>query len=172
MSRNICLVQKTEDCSISHCSLCCWYQGCFQCFLGTDQSLPLCSRFLSRRHEFNSAFANSRSKKKKKKKKLDFYHSSKHSLRNLCCPLLKISILDTLLMWRLMGIWYMEINYRSHWPLWPRPNPLLSNLPEAHNELSHSLSPRNWSRRVKRSSKGVSDATWGVVVECSAGQPG
>lgn len=84
----------------------------------------------------------------------------------------KFSILDRLLMWSPMGVWYKEINYRSHWPHWPHPNPLLSNLPGAHNELSHSLSLRNWSRRVKRSSKVVSDATWGAEVRWAAGQSG
>lgn len=92
--------------------------------------------------------------------------SSKHLLISLFSPLPKISISDTLLMWHPMGVWYLEINYRSHWPHWPRPNPLLSNLPGAHNEFSHSLSSRNWSRRVKRSSKLVSDATRGGWVGC------
>lgn len=41
----------------------------FFCLLGTDQSLPLCSRFLSRRQEFNSASVNSRIKKTNQKKK-------------------------------------------------------------------------------------------------------
>lgn len=78
----------TKDCSISHCSVCCWYQRGFFCFvfclLGTDQSLPLCSRFHSRRQEFNSASANLRTKKTSL---FPESNSSKHPPRGLHCSI-------------------------------------------------------------------------------------
>lgn len=87
MSRNICLLQKiaaflTAAFAVDTSVFC--FVLLFFCLLGTDQSLPLCSRFLSRKQEFNSASANLRTKKTSL---FPESNSSKHPPRSLRCSI-------------------------------------------------------------------------------------